>query len=103
MVFVCPILYLGWKIVWKTKMVKASEADLVCFPPVLPLPSPSPSHPATHCAQLIPLKQKNLQVWERPIIDAYEANTLEPHLGFWEEVKIMMGFERKGAESESEL
>ncbi|TGO35867.1 hypothetical protein BHYA_0143g00090 [Botrytis hyacinthi] len=62
MVFVCPILYGGWKIVKKTKVVKPEEADLV---------------------------------WERPIIDAYEATMVEKHISFWEEVKIMMGFGKK--------
>lgn len=51
--------------VWKTKVVKPAEADLV---------------------------------WERPTIDAYEANTTEKHLGFWEEVKIMMGFKKNNVE-----
>ena len=51
--------------VWKTKVVKPDEADLV---------------------------------WERPTIDAYEANTAEQHLGFWEEVRIMMGFGKKSSE-----
>ena len=65
MCFLCPILYVGWKVVWKTKIVKPTEADLV---------------------------------WERPTIDAYEANTTERHLGFWEEVMIMMGFKKKNLE-----
>jgi len=99
MVFVCPILYLGWKIVWKTKIVRAEEADLVCFSSVpSPIPCPSP----THSAQPISLT-RHPQVWERPIIDAYEANTLEPHFGFWQEVKIMMGFGKKGVGSASEF
>ena len=34
-------------------------------------------------------------VWERPVIDAYQANLNEAHLGFWEKVKIMMGFKKK--------
>jgi len=29
MVFVCPILYVGWKVVKRTKVVKAVDADLV--------------------------------------------------------------------------
>lgn len=29
MCFVCPILYVGWKVVKKTKVVKPAEADLV--------------------------------------------------------------------------
>jgi amino acid transporter len=68
MVFVCPVLYVGWKVWWRTKIVKPEEADLV---------------------------------WERPIIDAYEASTLEPHMGFFEEVKIMMGFKKKDTEVET--
>jgi amino acid transporter len=61
MVFACPVLYVGWKVVKRSKVVKPHEADLV---------------------------------WERPIIDAYEANTLEPHMTFWEECKILMGFRK---------
>ena len=67
MVFLCPILYVSWKLIKKTKIVKPEEADLV---------------------------------WERPAIDAYEANTLEKHLGFWEEVGIMMGLRKKKEEEE---
>lgn len=29
MVFICPILYVGWKVSWKTKVVHPKEADLV--------------------------------------------------------------------------
>tara|TARA_R110002060_G_scaffold74184_1_gene83330 strand:+ start:260 stop:388 length:129 start_codon:yes stop_codon:yes gene_type:complete len=36
-----------------------------------------------------------LEVWERPVIDAYEANVLEKHVGFFEEIKVMMGFKKK--------
>jgi len=61
MCFVCVVLYVGFKIVKKTKVVKSQEADLV---------------------------------WERPIIDAYEASVAESHIGFWEEVRIMMGFKK---------
>lgn len=62
MVFACPLLYAGWKIVKKTKVVKPEEADLV---------------------------------WERPTIDRYEANVAEKHVGFWEEIRVMMGFGKK--------
>lgn len=65
MVFVCPILYVGWKVWWKTKFVSSAECDLV---------------------------------WERPVIDAYEANVAEAHIGFFQEVKIMMGFKKKETE-----
>lgn len=34
-------------------------------------------------------------VWERPVIDAYEASVAEMHMPFWDEVKIMMGFKKK--------
>lgn len=67
MVFVCPVLYVGWKVVKKTKVVRPEEADLV---------------------------------WERLVIDAYEASTVEKHLGFWEECRIMMGL---GKEEEEEV
>lgn len=62
MVFVCPVLYVFWKVFKKTEVVKPEEADLV---------------------------------WERPIIDAYEASTAETHMSFWKEVKIMAGFGKK--------
>jgi amino acid transporter len=65
MVFVCPILYVAWKVVKRTKFVKPEEADLV---------------------------------WERPIIDGYEANVAEKHMTFWEECKMMMGFKKKDEE-----
>lgn len=67
MCFVCPILYMGWKVWWKTKIIKPEEADLV---------------------------------WDRPAIDAYEASVLEKHVGFFEEVKIMMGMKKKNTEEE---
>jgi amino acid transporter len=35
MVFVCPLLWGGWKLVKKTKMVKAEEADLVWERPII--------------------------------------------------------------------
>lgn len=30
MVFLCPVLYVGWKVYWKTSIIKPEEADLVC-------------------------------------------------------------------------
>lgn len=80
MVFVCPILYVGWKVWWKTKVIKPEEADLV-RPPISSL------------TENEKLTQK--QVWERPVIDAYEANVLEPHMTFWEEIKMMGGWKKK--------
>jgi yeast amino acid transporter len=65
MVFLCPILYVGWKVVWKTKIIEAEEADLI---------------------------------WERPVIDGYEANVAEQHVGFWREVRVMMGFKKNNAD-----
>lgn len=57
-----PPLYLIWKFIKKTKIVKPHEADLV---------------------------------WERPIIDAYEATFTEPPVGFWHEIGQLIGFKRK--------
>lgn len=56
-----PLLYLIWKVVKKTKLVKPHEADLV---------------------------------WERPLIDAYEASFIDPPVGFWREMAQMFGFLR---------
>jgi amino acid transporter len=61
MQIVIPPLFLIWKIIKKTKFVKAHEADLV---------------------------------WERPLIDAYEASFMDPPVGFWREVGQMFGFRR---------
>jgi amino acid transporter len=33
-------------------------------------------------------------VWERPIIDAYEGTVVEKHIGFREELRIMMGLKK---------
>lgn len=52
MIFVCMLLFVGWKVVKKTKFVHPRDADLV---------------------------------WEKPVIDAYEASR-EPPLGLWEDV-----------------
>lgn len=62
MVFLAPLLWGGWKLVKRTKMVKPEDADLV---------------------------------WERPLIDAYEASLVDDHVGFFTEVAQMMGFRRK--------
>lgn len=53
-----PPLYLIWKVIKRTKLVKPHEADLV---------------------------------WERPIIDAYEASFIDPPVGFWREMGQMVG------------
>lgn len=62
MLIVAPILFFGWKLIHKTKIVPSSEVDLV---------------------------------WERPIVDAYEATFLDPPVGFWTEMVQLVGF-RKG-------
>merc|ERR1711939_767349 len=56
-----PPLFVIWKILKRTKMVKAHEADLV---------------------------------WQRPIIDAYEATSIDPPSGFWKEMVQLVGFKR---------
>lgn len=33
-------------------------------------------------------------VWERPLIDAYEASFIDPPVGFWREVGQMVGLAR---------
>ncbi|KAM3070855.1 hypothetical protein ACMFMG_009773 [Clarireedia jacksonii] len=62
MVFVCPILYISWKVLKRTRVVRPEEADLL---------------------------------WERPVIDAYEASVAETHVSFWREVREMMGWGKK--------
>ena len=61
MVIVSPVLFIGWKLIKKTRWVRPSEADLV---------------------------------WERPIIDAYEASFLSPPVGFWTEMLQLFGLKR---------
>jgi amino acid transporter len=57
----CPILYIGWKVIKRTKFVKPTEADLV---------------------------------WERPVIDAYEASIISKPIGFWTEMGQLIGLYR---------
>ena len=57
-----PPLFLIWKLVKKTKMVRPHEADLV---------------------------------WERPVVDAYEAALLTPPVGFWREIMELVGLRRQ--------
>lgn len=33
-------------------------------------------------------------VWERPIVDAYEASFISPPVGFWTEMLQLVGFRR---------
>lgn len=61
MAMLAPVLYLGWKVIKKTKVIPAAEADLV---------------------------------WDKPIIDAYEAAFTEPPTGFWTEMAQLVGFRR---------
>ena len=56
MVVICPVLFFGWKLIHKTKLVRAHETDLV---------------------------------WEKPMIDEYEANFDEDVTGFWREILAM--------------
>ena len=62
MVIVAPVLYVGWKLIHRTKTVKPLECDLV---------------------------------WERPIIDAYEASFTSKPVGFWTEILQLFGMFRK--------
>ena len=62
MVAVAPVLFTGWKLYHKTKMVRPEKTDLV---------------------------------WERPVIDAYEARITTPPTGFWTEMLRLVGFRRK--------
>lgn len=56
-----PPLFIFWKLLKRTKLVKPHEADLV---------------------------------WERPIIDAYEATFLDEPNGFWKEILQLVGIKR---------
>lgn len=62
MQLVCPVLFIGWKIIKRTKIVSPREADLV---------------------------------WDRPLIDAYEASYIDEDIGFWREVLQMFGLKKK--------
>ena len=62
MQIVAPLLFIGWKLLKRTKTVKPAEADLV---------------------------------WERPIIDAYEAQFTEAPVGFWAEMGALIGIKSK--------
>ena len=70
MVIVDPILFIIWKLIKRTKRIRAHEVDLV---------------------------------WERPIIDAYEATFTSPPIGFWTEVAQMVGFKRHANDNERRL
>lgn len=61
MTIVAPILFVFWKLLKRTKVVPATEVDLV---------------------------------WDRPIIDAYEASFLSPPVSFWTEMIQLIGLRR---------
>lgn len=61
MVFLAPLLYFGWKLTKRTKIVSSKQVDLV---------------------------------WERPIVDAYEATFASPPIGFWTEMVQLIGLKR---------
>ncbi|KAJ5218002.1 uncharacterized protein N7498_000101 [Penicillium cinerascens] len=67
MVLVAPVLFFGWKLIKRTKLIKAHEMDLV---------------------------------WDRPIIDAYEATFTEYAPGFWTEVLQLVGLRRNRKEEQ---
>lgn len=69
MVGVAPILYIFWKIVKRTPIVRSKKADLV---------------------------------WERPVIDAYEATFDSPPAGFWVEVLQLFHLKR-GSSDENRM
>ncbi|KAE8154873.1 amino acid permease/ SLC12A domain-containing protein [Aspergillus avenaceus] len=61
MQLVAPVLYLGWKLVKRTRILSAKEIDLV---------------------------------WDRPVVDAYEAQFTDPTPGFWTEMGELVGLRR---------
>lgn len=70
MQLLAPILYIGWKVIKKTKKVKPEELDLV---------------------------------WERPVIDAYEASFISPPTGFWLEMGQLIGIKRNVRDDERNI
>ncbi|BAE55145.1 unnamed protein product [Aspergillus oryzae RIB40] len=65
MQLIAPILYFGWKLAHRTRILKPRDIDLV---------------------------------WDRPIVDSYEATFTSPAPGFWTEMIQMFGFKRQQAE-----
>ncbi|KAJ4352034.1 uncharacterized protein N0V89_007380 [Didymosphaeria variabile] len=61
MLILAPCLYIGWKVIKRTKIIPSSEADLV---------------------------------WERPVVDRYEASFTSPPVGFWVEMLQLIGLKR---------
>lgn len=62
MQILAPILFVGWKVIKKTKWVRPEDVDLV---------------------------------WERPLVEAYEAALTTPVTGFWEEIGYLVGIRCK--------
>lgn len=75
-----PPLYLIWKFIKKTKVVKPHE--------VIPLPFSANDFTLTDSPSQADL------VWDRPVIDAYEATFLGPPVGFWTEMGQLIGIGR---------
>lgn len=69
MVLAAPLLFFGWKFVKRTKLIKATEMDLV---------------------------------WDRPVIDAYEASFTDYAPGFWTEILQMFRI-RRGHKEEQHI
>jgi amino acid transporter len=69
MVLAAPLLFFGWKLVKRTKLIKAAEMDLV---------------------------------WDRPVIDAYEATFTDYAPGFWTEILQMFRI-RRGHKEEQHI
>lgn len=65
MVGVAPILYIFWKVVKRTPIVRSDKADLV---------------------------------WERPVIEAYEATFESSPVGFWVEVLQLFHLRRSSSD-----
>ncbi|VUC34759.1 unnamed protein product [Clonostachys rosea] len=61
MVIIDVVLYVGWKLVKRTKMIGPKEVDLI---------------------------------WERPVVDAYEATFISKPVGFWTEMVQIFGFRK---------
>ncbi|KAJ5286749.1 amino acid permease/ SLC12A domain-containing protein [Penicillium angulare] len=69
MQLVAPILYFGWKLAHRTKIVKLEDLDLI---------------------------------WDRPLIDAYEASLTDEPTTFWGEVLHMFRFKVKQSSNSTE-
>lgn len=70
MLILAPVLFIGWKLIKRTKLVKSTEADLV---------------------------------WERPVVDSYEATFVDPPVGFWREMLQLVGIGRQKGGNDKRL